>query len=106
MTALFCMVFVIFMPVHVWAWSLPKSNTPLPPAIIGTWQVEKVNIDMGATRTLHVQYNDPAEKGLIVVITPEKMTNDGVDWMVCTHPTVTVKRSTAAVLMTLNVPSL
>lgn len=98
-TALTSMVVIISLPVQICAVSMPKYDKPLPLSLIGTWQVTKVNIDTGATRRLHVQYNDPNEKGRIVVITPDKITNDGLDKMVCTHPTVTVKRSTAAALI-------
>jgi len=78
-------VFTVFIPIHAKAKTLPEKGIPLPPAILGTWQVTKVHID-------------PAEKGRIIVINPEKMTHDGLDKMVCTHPTVVVKRSTAAAL--------
>jgi uncharacterized protein YecT (DUF1311 family) len=91
-------VFTISAPFCAWAGSKSRLGTPLPPAIIGTWQVVKVSIDTKATRRLYVQYNDPWLKGRIIHITPEKMTNDCYKKIVCTHPTLTVKRSTAAEL--------
>jgi uncharacterized protein YecT (DUF1311 family) len=94
-----CFVVSLSFPNAVHAWMLPKSGMPVPNGITGTWQVTKVNIDTGSSRTMHVQYNDPAEKGRIIDISPNKITHDGLDWMICVNPTVTVRRSTAAELV-------
>jgi len=94
-----CFVVLLSLPNSVYAWTLPKSGMPLPNGIIGAWQVTKVNIDTGSSRTMHVQYNDPAERRRIVDISQKKITHDGLDGMICVNPTVTARRSTAAELI-------
>ena len=45
----------------------------LPPDIIGTWQVAKVNVDTGASRRLLYQHDDPRLKGRIFTIASDKI---------------------------------
>jgi uncharacterized protein YecT (DUF1311 family) len=53
-----------------------ETVIPVPPKFIGTWQVTNVLIDTGATRRLHVQYNDPALKGRLLTVTSDKLVHD------------------------------
>lgn len=53
-----------------------EAIIPVPQNLIGTWQVTSVLIDTGATRRLHVQYNDPALKGRLLRISSERLISD------------------------------
>lgn len=92
-------VFATFLPVQSWAGSKIKAGTPIPPALIGKWQVVRVLVDTGATRKLDYQYNDPAVKGRIFTIAQDKLTPGTLEEISCINPIITQKRSTAAELI-------
>ncbi|MBI3561644.1 MAG: DUF1311 domain-containing protein, partial [Gammaproteobacteria bacterium] len=73
--------------------------SPLPAALIGTWQVTKVDIDKGASHTPGYQINDPQLVGRMFTFTTELLTNNTPENQTCTGPSVTRTHATAAALI-------
>lgn len=54
-----------------------QSRSPVfPNSLLGSWQVDSVLIDTGATRTFQYQYNDPRLRGRIITIAQNKISSD------------------------------
>ena len=45
----------------------------LPPAVLGTWKVKSVHVDLGTTRTLSYQWNDPRLVGDVITISDKEI---------------------------------
>jgi uncharacterized protein YecT (DUF1311 family) len=75
------------------------GNGAFPDSLLGSWQVDSVLIDTGATRTFLYQRNDPRLKGRIVAMTPGKITTDLVEDKFCGAPTAAGRRTTLGALV-------
>jgi uncharacterized protein YecT (DUF1311 family) len=78
-----------------------RTNTtaiPLPPTLIGTWQVAGARIDTSATRTTYYQRNDPRLTGRQFVIASQKLTVNIPPGEQCNNPKAKIIRATAAEL--------
>jgi len=98
LTILVCINVISMLPAYSHAES-KNAGTALPSALIGAWQVSEVHVDSGTSRTLHVQYNDPALKGRLLTISPQKMVSNISYGDVCTDATLISKKMTAAALI-------
>lgn len=71
----------------------------LPPDVIGTWQVAKVNVDTGASRRLLYQHDDPRLKGRLFTIGSDKIMPNTPERISCQRPTIARKRITSDLLI-------
>lgn len=79
-------------PVHADG-SSRESGIPLPDVLTGTWQVDAVHIDSGATRALRYQHNDPRLKGRIFTISHEVLAANTPEEPTCEMPTIAARLS-------------
>ncbi|MBI3561643.1 MAG: hypothetical protein HY080_08015 [Gammaproteobacteria bacterium] len=92
------LVFLILF-ISSWCYAEEQSSSAQINKLIGTWQVESVHVDTGATRTLHVQFNDPSLIGRMLTVSADKLLMNTPGHKMCTDPTISSKLTTAAVLI-------
>ncbi len=93
-----CINAVSALPAYSLSGAKPVS-TALPTKLMGTWQVKEVHIDTKTSRTLHIQYNDPALKGRLLTISPGKIVSNISYGDQCSNAMLTTKKMTAAALL-------
>lgn len=81
---------MLMSPLHANSGSL-DSGIPLSDVLTGTWRVDAVHIDSGATRALRYRHNDPRLKGRIFTISHEVLTANTPEEPACEMPTIAAR---------------
>jgi len=72
----------------------------LPPAVLGTWKVKSVHVDLGTTRTLSYQWNDPRLVGDVITISDKEIVQNTPETEQCLRPKVATWKTSASSLIT------
>jgi len=71
----------------------------LPPAVLGTWKVKSVHVDLGSGRRMAYQWNDPDLVGDVITISDNEIVSNTPEARQCLHPKVATWRTTASSLI-------
>jgi hypothetical protein len=72
----------------------------LPPAVLGTWKVKSVHVDLGSGRRMAYQWNDPDLVGDVITISDNEIVQNTPEAEQCLRPKVATWKTTASSLIT------